>query len=60
MVNDKLLFKWLLDKNIEWKCEIFGCGWLLLIVWGELVFLMIVELDGEVDEDVKGFYFGGE
>lgn len=58
--NNRLPLEWSTEKNVAWKSEISGRGWSSPVVWGNRVFLTSVESDTEIDDDVKGLYFGGE
>lgn len=42
----KLFFEWGDEMNICWKICIVGIGSLMLIIWGDKVFvLMVIEID---------------
>lgn len=58
--NADLPLEWSSEKNVEWQAEVAGRGWSSPVVWGNRIFLTTVVSEGEIDDDVKGLYFGGE
>ena len=51
--------RWSVDENIAWKTDVPGRGWSSPIVWGQQVFLTTAVNSGELEQPIKGLYFGG-
>ena len=51
--------RWSATENIAWKTDVPGRGWSSPIVWGQQVFLTTAVNSGELEQPIKGLYFGG-
>ncbi len=51
--------RWSATENIAWKTDLPGRGWSSPIVWGQQVFLTTAVNRGELEQPIKGLYFGG-
>lgn len=51
---------WSATANVLWKQPVSGRGWSSPIVWGDRIFLMTVESEGELERQQRGLYLGGE